>query len=322
MTKCPKCQAENEDAAKFCTKCGAELTPSESATDTANTATNQTATEATRTETPNTPAAAAETTSAAPAAKPSEAASTVSNPAAATAASQTTAEANPTKPAGKMPNFFSFIIAVMVKPVTALKDKIAQYSNIKNAAIMTVISAAFAMLCSLIAVIFNTVIVKRCSFFGGSCKTVVEWDNLGDLDWLRLTLFNFIAYAIVIALLAGIFFGLSRAFKKTQTNFCRMMTIFAVAIIPMAAALLVGGLLALLSETVGALIISAGSLYGFYIFYEGINNEVELTGDKKIYYNFLSIFALLVLVAILSLIVHENGGGFDAKSMLDFKDLF
>lgn len=319
MTKCPKCQAENEDAAKFCTKCGAELTPSESVTDTADTAINQTATEATRVETPNASAAAAETISAAPAAKPSEAASPVSNP---TTASQTTTEANPTKPAGKMPNFFSFIIAVMVKPVTALKDKIAQYSNIKNAAIMTVISAAFAMLCSLIAVIFNTVIVKRCSFFGGRCKTVVEWDNLGDLDWLRLTLFNFIAYIIVIALLAGIFFGLSRAFKKTQTNFCRMMTIFAVAIIPMAAALLVDGLLALLSETVGALIISAGSLYGFYIFYEGINNEVELTGDKKIYYNFLSIFALLVLVAILSLIVHENGGGFDAKSMLDFKDLF
>lgn len=307
MVHCPKCQAENDDSAKFCAKCGAELN------------TNTTDNPVTTTEAINEAPAketATSTTETTTVATPTTASVSVADSTAATAHAQSTAE-SAAKPAANMPNFFSFVISAVVKPISTFREQLNKYSSFNNAAIITVISSAFAMLCGLVVTIFGAIIVKRCSLFGGNCKTSVEFENLGDLDWLGLTLLSFIVYVLAIALVSGIYFGMSRAFKRKETNFFRMMTVVATAFVPMALGTLVGGLVALLNATIGGLFISAGSVYGFYMLYEGLNDEAKITGDKKVYYNFLNILILLVIVVVLVLIMNQSGGLDASTKMLD-----
>ena len=74
-------------------------------------------------------------------------------------------------------------------------------------------------------------------------------------------------------------------------------------------------------------------MYGFYIFHEGINDEVRLEGAKKIYYNIICVALLLVAFYIylrfmfgeLADAMFSDGfklGGFSSSSSSSYSDSY
>lgn len=217
-------------------------------------------------------------------------------------------------------NFFSFAVSAMLKPVTTLKDKIKNYNSFKSAGIATLIVAIFATLVSLLATMFSAVLVRKYSFSSGY-KTSIDFSNLGEINYFKAIFLNLIIYIAVIAVIALIFFGVSRIFKKPETNYWRMLTVVAIASIPCVIASFLVPILSLLHVVLAALVSIAGSLYSFYIFYEGINAEADITGDKKIYFNLVStIILVIVAYIIIRLLVEDTAAssGLDLTKMLNF----
>ncbi len=303
MTRCEKCQAENEDSAQHCAKCGAPLMSAES---TNSAATNGAPAPEASHATPAAPSVMPPVEST----KPTETSDTAAHSA-----------TGSTAPNSKMPNFFGFIVSAIAKPISTFRDELPKFSSFANMAILAVITSAAAMLFNLISSMISAIFEKHCGIFSG-CTTEIDFENLGDLDYLNLTLINWLSYLVVIAFVAAVFFGLSRAFKQNQTNFCRMASVVAVTLIPMAIGGVIGALVSQLNATIGGMILTACGAYGLLMFYEGINDEAALTGNKKLYYNFLSIVVIIVAVCILWLILSQTSGGDLTRSIFEMNGGF
>ena len=60
-------------------------------------------------------------------------------------------------------NFFTFMIAGLLKPMTALKENLPKFSNIKNSIIFTVIITVISTILLLITAIYTTVREQSCT---------------------------------------------------------------------------------------------------------------------------------------------------------------
>lgn len=272
---CPNCNTENDDSANFCTNC---RTPLKDAM-TTPTSTLAEPVKEESVEQPVTPAVE----------DPVELVVEPVKPA--------TAPATPTTAASDNVNFFAFIIAGLLKPMTALKENLPKFSDIKNSIIFTVIITVISTILSLITAIYTTVREQSCTgglFSEKKCELKFDFENLEDFKWFEVVGQNLLTTIAFIAVIAGIFFALSRAFKKNQTNYFKMLAVVSLAAVPMILATFVGGFIGYINGLIGIVVILLGTMYGFYIFHEGINDEVQLEGDKKIYYNIICVALLLV----------------------------
>lgn len=281
---CPNCQTENINGSNFCIKCGKPLT-----------APVQTPPQNENVFTPNTAGIS----------------NTVPNTQTPVSNISRTPETST-----KHINAIKGLFEVIRKPQSAMKEELINFNNIKNAILLTVIVALIATIASLVQTMISVVRVEKYSLFEGTTTTWV-WENLKDIEYIKVIGQSFLIFAGIIVGIAAIYYIGGLIIKK-QSNFGRMLGIAAVSIFPLyLCAYILSPLLSIIWEPLALIVTMMGSTYSLIIMYETINNEINLEGNEKYYFNLLCLSIILVAVYyvymkfMISPVVDDLGGILD-----------
>lgn len=181
----------------------------------------------------------------------------------------------------------------LLKPLASAKEE--KTEDIKNVAITGVILTLAMTLINLVKSMFNAVRVVSYDWLGGS-STSWEFSNLGDLNYIELIFKNFFIYAIVMLAIALIFFIGTLIIKK-QVKYPKLLSFVYIAAVPFALGnMLVAYILGFLYSPLGVIATIISSIYSLTIFYELVNEELQLKDEIKIYFNAACFSTILVII--------------------------
>lgn len=194
----------------------------------------------------------------------------------------------------KIKNTFKMFLNLLLKPVTTIKEEVPKMGDLKDSGLLAGIVSILVGLISLVVAIFNVVRVKQYNYFSGETTTEWVWDNLSGSTF-GYFFQVIIVMAIIIALIAGIIYVAGKIVKK-EVNYSKMLGLTSMSLVPaVASGLIVGPLLVKVYIPLGSLVMIAGLVYSFMILFTGINEEIKLKGDNKLYFN----SALVVLTTLI-----------------------
>ena len=149
----------------------------------------------------------------------------------------------------------------------------------------------------LITTMYNSVRVS--SYFSDEVEWV--WENLKDLNYIKLIGQNLLVCAIGIFVLSGIYF-LANLIIKKDVKFSKFLAIVSTTIIPVAiASLIISPLISMIFAELGIVVNIIGVIYSLIMLLGLIDNVVGLDNkDIKIYYHTacLSTFVIIILVIL------------------------
>ena len=265
---CPKCGQDNNDGSTFCIKCGTNLKVQELKNEEEVTA--------------------AETTSA-----PEPTPEPVVEPAA-------PAPEAPAAPVAAAPktgfNLFAYVIAAFLKPFTSFKKEEDNLKDAKTAFTFAGIMVAALTVVNFIFKAIDAVFTKQLDMNTFKMKTVVDFGNMGNLDYVDI----FVKYPLIVA---GVILGIAglvyiaKLIIKKETNYIKNVSIVTTALIPyLLCTLIVTTIFSWIWSYLGIAVGIASLVYIIAIFTTLINSDLDLKEDARIYFN-LAIFATLFIAA-------------------------
>jgi hypothetical protein len=233
---------------------------------------------------------------------------------------------------------FKVIKDAALKPMTAFKEHLPKYTDFKNAGILVLIIVVAMTILSTISSVVKVVrteeCIENCSMFSSkSEKKKVEtkwnWDNLENYDWFETEGKGLIVNILVIAMISGAYFGMAQVFKAKDANFCRMAVVVALGMVPSAVLTFIAPVVGMINLTLGGIVGWLGIIYSIAIIFIGLNSEVKVEGDKKVYLNIASIACIAlayyivtkliygdVAAAFLEFVVQAGSGSADPSGLL------
>lgn len=190
-------------------------------------------------------------------------------------------------------NYLMYIIAVMIKPFKSFKEEETKLNDTKTSLILALIMSGAMTIINLIKTIFSTVRVASYSWTSGYTYSW-QWDNLKNIKWIEVIGKNFLIYACVLLAIALIFYLGSLIIKK-QLSFIKSLSIASTSVIPaIICGMIISPLAGKIWSPLSIVFIAIGGVYSFIILYELMNEELKLDGDKKIYFNLISLGILTI----------------------------
>lgn len=204
--------------------------------------------------------------------------------------------ANNLKPKVKVSviNYFSLIIAIILKPFTTLKEELKKLDEFKKSLNFAMFVSLAATIISLIKKMLDVVIVTNTNWFTGSTTTIWIWANLRGINYISVIGRSFLLYIGLMFAVAVVYYIGSLVVKK-EVNFSRLLAIATASITPLLLSLLLlSPLLSIIYAPLGGIVTIIGGVYTLIIMYEMMNSEIPLNGDLKFYFNLicLSLLAL------------------------------
>ena len=188
-------------------------------------------------------------------------------------------------------NYFSYIIAVLLKPFKSFNEEEIKLSNAKNSLILTLIITIAMTLVNLVTTIFTTVRVSDFDWSAGYTYSW-QWDNLKYINWGSVIGKNFFMYLCAIFTVAAIFY-IGSLIVKRELNFIKSLSI--TSILPaIMCSMIISPLIGKIWSPLSIVFTSVGIIYSLIILYELMNTELKLDKDKKIYFN-LVCFGILTI---------------------------
>lgn len=215
--------------------------------------------------------------------------------------------------------YFFIILAVIMKPFTSFKEELNKFNPFKNSAILSLIVSGTATIVNLITSMLTVVRVKSFNWSSGGYTTTWTWENLKNLDYVKIIGKNFLIYIGIIVAIACVYYIASLIVKK-QINFSRLLGISALAVAPMILCTLVlSPLLSIIYAGLGMGVTIVGVVYTLLLLYEGMNSEIVLEGNAKYYLNLicLSILGVAAYYLFMKLFMSSISNGLG-----DLMDLF
>ena len=192
-------------------------------------------------------------------------------------------------------NCITFILAVALKPVNAMKSKIKDYSDFKSAGILVLFVSLAQMIINLLGTMISVIFVKQRNFFSGETKFEVSFENLKDLNYFDLIVKNVFWSIVVIAAVAGIYYIVAMIMKK-NVNYFKMVAITSVSFVPVFVAGFVGIIVAYIYAPLSVFLIFASFIYSFLIFINAIDSEVEFKdADYKVYFHAICLTVIFIV---------------------------
>lgn len=189
----------------------------------------------------------------------------------------------------------NFIISVMLKPVSTLKEKIKDYSDFKSAGILVLFISIARVLINLISNMISVIFVKQTNYFSGKTKLEVSFDNLSNLDYFDLIVKQLFWSIVIVAAVAGIYYVVSMIMKK-NANYFRLCTICAVSFVPVCVVSLISVIVNYIYVPLSAFIVFAAFIYSFLIFIHAIDNEVEFKDvDYKVFFHTICLTVVFIV---------------------------
>ena len=192
-------------------------------------------------------------------------------------------------------NCITFILAVALKPVNAMKSKIKDYSDFKSAGILVLFVSLAKMIINPLGKMISVIFVKQRNFFSATTKFEVSFENLKDLNYFDLIVKNVFWSIVVIAAVAGIYYIVAMIMKK-NVNYFKMVAITSVSFVPVFVAGFVGIIVAYIYAPLSVFLIFASFIYSFLIFINAIDSEVEFKdADYKVYFHAICLTVIFIV---------------------------
>ncbi len=205
-------------------------------------------------------------------------------------------------------NYFKYMLHALLKPVKSYKDEENNLSKPKISLIFSLIVIAIMTLINFLIVAITTIRTMNYSFTDG-LKYTWDFSKLKDINYIQVIGKNFLVYAIIIFAIAAIYYVASLVIKK-GINFIKGLSITTTAIIPViAGTLILAPIASMIWVPLAMIFIVVSFAYAILIFYDLINKELNLDGDKKIYFNLacLSVIIIAAYFLIITLLVGSLG---------------
>lgn len=227
---------------------------------------------------------------------------------------------------------WGFVKKAITKPSEALTKDIDQFANIKNSAIFAGLVVLLGVLINVITamiVALNTSKIAKSIF--GTSKTTKDgwnWDALGKVEYGSIIFKTILAYGLILAVGAGIYFVASSVAKK-QANFSKLLAVVSLALLFYLVLAQVAGVLVMkASLQVGMFVSKIGLIYALVLAYEGLN--FQIFGDKndqaKILLNIASLAVIMIIFYYINKELMASGSASTviegAKTLDSLKDLF
>lgn len=189
---------------------------------------------------------------------------------------------------------FMFILACLMKPITAIKNKINEYADVKSAGILVILVSLCRMIIGLINAMIQVIFVKQRNFLKGTTSLTVSFDGLKNLDYFSLIVKQFVGFIIVVAVVAGVYYVVSCVMKKT-VNYFKLVSIATVSFIPMFIAGFVATIISYIYIPLSVFVVFATLVYSVIIFIRCVNDEIKLDGDMMVYFQTICLTVIFII---------------------------
>ncbi len=189
---------------------------------------------------------------------------------------------------------FMFILACLLKPITAIKNKINEYADVKSAGLLVILVSLCRMIIGLLNAMIQVIFVKPRGLWKGSSSLTVSFDGLKNLDYFSLIVKQFIGFIIVVAAVAGVYYVVSCVMKKT-VNYFKLVSITTVSFIPMFIAGLVSTIVWYIYIPLSVFVVFASLVYSVITFVKSVNDELKLEGDMTVYIQTICLTIVFVI---------------------------
>jgi len=199
-------------------------------------------------------------------------------------------------PSDRTFNYLQFIIAVLLRPVTTIWEQIHRFYDTKLSLVFAGIIAVSMMLANVFRTVLEVVMVKNYDIFRGKYTTTMTWANIDSIKWLDIILKNLIIYAIILGLIAGVYY-LAGILLKRETDYRKILAIVSVSVVPLVlATFILSPILGIALTDLGAIVSLIGITYTFVILINSISLELGLEdGNLKAYVHLLCLTVLFIL---------------------------
>lgn len=187
---------------------------------------------------------------------------------------------------------FMFILACLMKPITAIKNKINEYADVKSAGLLTVLVSLCRMIIVLLGEMIRNVIVPSGIF--KSSKFTVSFEGLKNVAYFDIIVKQTIGFIIVVAVVAGVYYVVSCVMKKT-VNYFKLVSIATVSFIPMFIAGFVATIISYIYIPLGVFIVFATLVYSVITFIRCVNDEIKLDGDMMVYFQTICLTVIFII---------------------------
>lgn len=189
---------------------------------------------------------------------------------------------------------FMFILACLLKPITAIKSKINEYADVKSAGLLVILVSLCRMIIGLLNNMISVIFVKQRNFLKGSSSLTVSFDGLKNLDYFSLIVKQFVGFIIVVAAVAGVYYVVSCVMKKT-VNYFKLVSITTVSFIPMFIAGLLATIIGYIYIPLSVFVVFASLVYSVITFVKSVNDELKLEGDMTVYIQTICLTIVFVI---------------------------
>ena len=190
---------------------------------------------------------------------------------------------------------FTFILACLLKPITAIKNKINDYADVKTAGILVILVSLCRMVIGLLGTMISAIFVKQRNFLKGTTSLDVSFDGLKNLDYFSLIVKQIIGFIIVVAVVAGVYYVVSCVMKKT-VNYFKLVSITTVSFIPMFIAGFVSTIIAYIYAPIGAFIVFASLVYSVITFVRSMSDEIKLDDlNMMVYFQTICLTVIFII---------------------------
>ena len=127
-----------------------------------------------------------------------------------------------------------------------------------------------------------------------------------DIPYVKTILLTLVLTAVVDFGLAAILFVVTKFIFKSELGFGGMLPLVGGMAVVNSAALVVGGILMILSAQLGSIIIVLGAILGFMYMIGGYFKAVEISEDAKVYALSISYAVFVLIVLIVTKVLLED----------------
>lgn len=214
--------------------------------------------------------------------------------------------------------YFFMLISILLKPYTALKKEGEKFNTFKNSFILSLFISVFGVIINLLQTIWNVIRVRTYDYTARKYITKFVFENIKDIKFVKVIGQNFLIYFGIIFAITCVFYIASLIVKK-QLNFSKILGISAISIVPLLlSSMLLSPLLGMISSYLSTGISLVGGIYTILLTYEGMNEELQLEGNQKYYFNLICLSILGIAAYYSYMKFFMDAGG----TLSDLLDLF
>ncbi len=203
-------------------------------------------------------------------------------------------------------NYVKCLTGGFLKPFKNYNEEEKKLSNPKLSLILTAIIAGLLTIAGLVSAMITAARDIRFSLAG---DIYYSWniENIAELNFISLIFKNYVLYALMLFLIAGVFY-VGSLFLKKRPNFFKLLGISSLSIIPFAIiSMLISKIIGIFWTPLGTLCLFGGLIYTTILIYELINKELALEGEVKAYFYSISLCLILTLAFYIYLKLITSG---------------